>query len=360
MIVYIDKTAPTIKANMYKCNSSHNKTGSALTATKELTGGSGTLNLWKDVKSSMANTLVDGWNNRANYPYGVCYELKLSDAAGIKNVMEGWNASGITSSGNSNFKTITGDQAKSYSRPTSATYNTYVSGDGVRYTKVEVTDEAYNKTTINLIVAIDKTAPTCKLKETKNGTEGVDGMYKCTGDSMSGCSTTNGGGEFSGLKNSATKTVKDKAGNEGTCRIVIEAYTFPNTGTCGDCSSCTSSAHREQRSFRPTGCTETQTQTGKACRAAYGPGEVTGNYCEHLKDFCKWVSNCVDDACTTDKGVCYTLQDVTYSTEVEVDCPAETYWEDVTDNPGCITVSCSPCTYRGWKLSKENSSPTYE
>ena len=127
-------------------------------------------------------------------------------------------------------------------------------GDWSNLSPGTVSDNAGNSTVCpaNQTVRIDKTKPTCESsKSNTNSTSGVTATFTCKDTGGSGvvsCTSTK-----TGLKQSGSYTIKDKAGNSGTCSVTVSSKTqytkrscniyYANEGVCGcylynSCNAC--------------------------------------------------------------------------------------------------------------------------
>lgn len=156
----LDNTLPTITAKAYKCNSSSTKTGPVL-ATKTVTGAEAESDRILDLTSITNN--VNGWANKENYPYGICFDFELSDNYSLKKYIWEWNAAGLTENAHG-YKEFDPDRMTEpqevYSvETTSAVVAKKLSDDGHRYARFTVKDYAGNKTTLYINLKLDKTLP---------------------------------------------------------------------------------------------------------------------------------------------------------------------------------------------------------
>ncbi len=155
VVTHIDKTPPTIKVNVFKCNTNKN------VGTFEITGGT------KTVNGSDLTDSVNGWLNKDKYPDGVCFEFTTTDGSAIKKVTWSWNktnlkknASGYTTlDGNDSPKTIEKDTT-GIDTITKIDDNHSLTADGHRYAKYEAIDGANNKSTIIFDLPMDRVNPT--------------------------------------------------------------------------------------------------------------------------------------------------------------------------------------------------------
>jgi len=162
VVKFIDKSAPTVKVNVYKCDSSYNGTGSVL---KSYTASGNTV----EVKSSDLTGNVNGWLNKANYPHGVCFAFNVEDASSLKSKSWKWNNTGIKKNA-SNYTTLNGGSSEEtfttddgYNLTTKKVYTHSLSGDGHRYGEFVIKDGIGNTSTIKFNILIDKTSPTAQV-----------------------------------------------------------------------------------------------------------------------------------------------------------------------------------------------------
>lgn len=249
-IIKLDRTAPNVTVNAYKCNSSLKLYGS-----KVGSANSGTLG------SSSLTGDYDGWLNKDNYPYGVCFEFVVTDNQAIKSKSWSWNKGGYTKN-QTGYTTLDGDKSpssetfdvsKTSGFTTSEKFTHSLSGQGHRYAAFTIKDGAGNSKTVKVSMLIDKTSPTCSVtakksvsktnqtKGTKNYTSGdwsnVAKVYTsptCTDSGTSGCASNKFKVKVTGAATAGTFTttergvqaektsyhdwtIYDKAGNSTTC-----------------------------------------------------------------------------------------------------------------------------------------------
>ena len=115
-------------------------------------------------ENDLAN--ANGWLNKAWYPYGINYNVDISDNSGIKKVTWSTNQAGLTS-GSSNIKKLTASSSYTPSSHSSNftnnnknfNYEWGIGKDGVRYATIVAEDNNGNKTNVELNAKIDHTSP---------------------------------------------------------------------------------------------------------------------------------------------------------------------------------------------------------
>ncbi len=158
IITFIDKTPPTVEVVAYKCGDS-TKTS---VKTISVTGGVETM------KSGDLTDNYDEWLNKKNYPEGVCFDFKVTDAAAIKRITWSWNranhkknASGYTTLDGSNSPDRTSYEYKDFKNLTNTVKVTHhFENDGHRYGVFVAEDGIGNQTKIKLDMLLDRVAPT--------------------------------------------------------------------------------------------------------------------------------------------------------------------------------------------------------
>lgn len=168
--VMIDTTVPTLTVTMYKRTSTGGKEGSAL-CTKTANSTDNTVSL-----SGCSATKVNGWYNKANYPYGVYFAISASDTGGSGVGTKKWNYNNGGFPKDTGGNDYTKDTDNSKYDASKRTYNTeikaasdnsaYLSGDGYRLARYTLYDNAGNYSYVNITVPIDKTAPTISCNST--------------------------------------------------------------------------------------------------------------------------------------------------------------------------------------------------
>ncbi len=171
------------------------------------------------------------WLNYNNFPYGVYYEITVSDNIHIDKGQWLYNNSDIYNENDSNLSTMNIGSFKTFTTDDNIA-NVYLSSEGLRRARYEVTDKAGNKTVIQIEANIDRTNPICTIAKdssTVGKTSGVTINITCT-DNQSGCSPSNTL-RYTGCKATATYNVLDVANNMGGCSVTIVS------GNC-NCSNC--------------------------------------------------------------------------------------------------------------------------
>ena len=148
----IDSIPPSITANVYKCDSSYNKTGDIIIS-KTNSGEETTFDL-KDM--SLA---VNEWATFKNFANGVCFEFEISDNVGLKTSTWEWNSMSQRAPAKKEFDESR-RSTKNYSGETSAVVYKSITGEGERYARISAKDPAGNKTSIMIRVGYDITPPT--------------------------------------------------------------------------------------------------------------------------------------------------------------------------------------------------------
>ena len=101
---------------------------------------------------------------------------------------------------------------------------------------ITIKDKAKNENTCTYNVYVDKNSPTCTTNKTKTkDKDGVDGTINCSDTGGSGCDSSNNN-TFSNKKKNTTFTVKDVAGNTGTCTVKVTSYSENRYRTAKSCS----------------------------------------------------------------------------------------------------------------------------
>ena len=186
----IDNTPPTIKTEVYKCDSAGIKTGSVL-LTKEVTQGTEEV---IDLSSITGNR--NGWLASKEYGNGVCFEFIISDNHSLKSSkleqnteMQKANTQGYKEfNDNKVWKSDTYDASLN-----NITVSKKIIENGHRYLKFTVKDYAGNKTAINIDVKIDTTGPS---KPTINNPYENKWINKNVALTLSSSDALNGMGEY--------------------------------------------------------------------------------------------------------------------------------------------------------------------
>jgi len=141
---------------------------------------------------------------------------------------------------------------------------------------------------------VDKSKPSCSTSKTSTGTTiGVGGTISCS-DSGSGCSTSNQT-SFSGLKSSATYTVKDKVGNSSTCSVTVTPQDQYRYKTCAAYTTNGTVCGYETKSYQiliEPGCVQSAQYTTymKACAC----GTSNQSTCQYYN-----AKSCVSAGCSS-------------------------------------------------------------
>ncbi len=166
---YIDRTKPTIKVTAYKCDANLNATGSSV--------GTTTISSDSTWTSSSLSGNANGWLNKANYPYGVCFVFDVSDGQAIKSADWKWNQSGYkknqsgytTLDGGSMSKTYNEGVYKTSEYKKTDSIRHSLSAEGHRRAALTVKDGRGNTTTLTVDMKIDRTPPACPSVVAKSG-----------------------------------------------------------------------------------------------------------------------------------------------------------------------------------------------
>ena len=164
----------------------------------------------------------------------------------------------------------------------------------------------------------DASLPTCTTSKSNTGsTDGVTVSITCS-DVGSGCSSSNTL-SYTGVKESATYTVKDNAGNQGSCDVSVSSQSQKRTRTCSAYNTCQNSAcgNCPYCSAGSYACVDSNgdTWSGSSTMCIYG-----------VPCTCVWnCSNYADRDCTCANAA----------------CGCETY----SDWSGWTNDSCSPDDY---------------
>lgn len=258
-IIKLDHTAPTIRVRTYK-ESGGGKTGSVL------------------VDKTNANTEIKTWKN-----YGYYFDIDVTESlSGLKSQKWEWNQSGK----NTLNTTLNGSGSPSLSGGDKT-----LTGNGIRYGKITMTDNVGHTRSVTVLVYIDTVKPT--ITWSISGETVSSGIYKSgavvtakCNVGLSGLSSitikddTNDTGSSAGTN--ARKVTLGSAGNPrkvtATCKNGA-AVSVSNTkeykikvygknkscgaATCTDkrCGCATTTCTKYKRSYTQCGC-ETWTKTG--------------------------------------------------------------------------------------------------
>ena len=238
--VHHDWTAPTLTVTAHK----RTEGGGAGAQT-----GSATAN--DANKTVTLNTYTgnhNGWLNYANYRYGVYYEIVVTDNIHVNRGQWYYNSSGIYNANSSNLNKMTAGASKVFTPEDNKT-SVYLSSEGRRRGKYELTDMAGNKVTVNIVADMDRSAPYCSTSKSNTYTEeGVTVNMTC-GDGESGVHCPCGFNETtatcvaeSGVKASKFYSISDTAGNGGGCSVAVSVQVQTRTSSCNTYNSCANSA----------------------------------------------------------------------------------------------------------------------
>lgn len=291
--IKVDKVAPGLTVEVYKRASdtdgnysTANTTGSRLGTADGGTSGTPLLD------NTVLSGQVGGWLNKANFPYGVRYRIYQNDnLSGVKTIAWRYNDTGLTTS-SSNYKSLPDTPQASYS-PGSAIYVSF-SGQGARWGKVTVEDNAGNKSFLYVNPKIDRAAPSVPTSvvryDSSSGSTRSNGDTSWTGktlwwgsfsstDNLAGVDhyeySTNCSGSKSNNLNSSytysnTTNYKfcirgvDKAGNIGSWSgatyikvdktpptLTVKAYKCDSSGNAGTLVKTTSGGYNTDNNYTP-------------------------------------------------------------------------------------------------------------
>ena len=226
--VHLDRKKPTVIINAYKRNSNGTPGVNVGTVKADHNTPNVTLNRYDYGYGS------SGWLNLINYPYGIYYEIIVSDEISLYKGTWSENASGLTSSSSNINKFVKTDSRIYTSQNNKASYA--LVDDGFRKAKFVFSDKASNSVTVNIVAPIDRIGPTVTAaKSNLNTEEGVTVTVSCR-DSISGCQ------DNSIVYPKTTTTQKyyalDNAGNSNNSdsapSIVVSSYPcHPTERECG-------------------------------------------------------------------------------------------------------------------------------
>ena len=227
----IDKTTPKIVIKIYKANSS-GKIGKNDKPIYTYDKPVSTTAVTYTIPQEKNNT----WLNKNNFPYGVYVEVTVSDPLSklqkytwyqnVKNQKE--NAT-LTPNQKVEEKTWTYNQSGN----NSYTKGINITDDGVRIEKIQVWDQSGNSSIYNLILKIDRTAPTCKISgDGKWNPDGANIHTTCTEtktiSTMNACPHTNN----HKVKNNVRYSISDVAGNSSSCTYKVGKATHYTKAAC--------------------------------------------------------------------------------------------------------------------------------
>ena len=186
-----------------------------------------------------------GWMGKASLPNGMEYVAEPVDNIKLAQGRWYYNSGGIYSLSSPDLNKFTAGAPKNFNGTPSNVSITFTAA-GLRRGKYTLTDAAGNSITVNIVVNIDYTNPSCSASKTGGigSTSGVTVGISCT-DGQSGCSSSNQL-SYGGQKSSTSYTVHDVAGNAGSCGITITSYNchcsdcYYGENTCAyGCDTCT-------------------------------------------------------------------------------------------------------------------------
>ena len=237
------------------------------------------------------------WTNK-----GVKFNITLSDNEGVTSAQRRYNSSGLQD-GASNINTYGNWEAVTLnSGGTGITNRNNITYEGSRKLQYEFSDAAGNKTSFTIVVKIDKTSPTCKLKINGSNvvfdTKSDNSKYVADSSISYGLSNSN-----SATYNSTSslalgvKTyygfVKDSAGNTGSCSLDVKNTTITQT---------TKKCNRSHNGY---------TKTTKKCNSSFNGYTKTSKTCNSsTSPYYSGLCNCVKK----DGGsMQYSVTNTTYS-----------------------------------------------
>ena len=280
--VKLDLESPVISIDAYKRKENGEKEGSSILngATKTTQG---TTNDTVQITASQYNNLVGVYMNKEKYPYGVVYEVTLTDNLSLSSLTWKTNVKNLKAD-SSNFTSVGSNNDDAYSNTTSCLNKkscTLLVGflrEGQRYGELVATDKAGNTATYKIYANVDRTPPavptvTYKLDGTNtNYTQGTWATKKVqsnlTGgntDAISGWQhyqysykKQNGGTSASPTWAAATTgniaaTTGYKVADEGTHKLQ-----YRSCDKAGNCSAYSTEHTIKIDTIKPT-CTVTKT-----------------------------------------------------------------------------------------------------
>ncbi len=251
---YIDHTKPKINVVAYKCKNVDGK----LVADKSQKVGS------KEISSDYTWYSTDfdhdyaGWLNNNNYPNGICFEFEFSDNLALGSRTWSWNkvgqkkdASGYTNQNGDGSPSQKLDINKTIYKTDEFikkdTYSSSLSGQGHRYAKLEVKDEAGNSTTLTIDTKIDTGLPSCGTAtgSSTTWTKSDRTIKQACSDTMSQCVKSSYDKTYSSSTLNDTITIADNAGNTRSCSYNV--YVDKAKPTCGDVSGDSTTWTKDNR-----------------------------------------------------------------------------------------------------------------
>lgn len=195
--VNVDKKTPTIKlTGAYVATSTGQKSGSNMFKQGTLTIDDNTVGANGVIKVDQFNNLVNTWMNNANYPYGVVFEIEMSDNLHMDEWSWKTNPPGLTTTTGSAYTNYS--ERNEYIKKISNTSGTTNCGkltekiligfkdEGMRSGELTLRDAANNKVTLIISANLDRTAP---AKPTVSYKKSVSGSKYTPGTSVSNWST---------------------------------------------------------------------------------------------------------------------------------------------------------------------------
>ena len=147
----VDKTAPKVTLTAYKRDKSTKKNGAKMASV---------------TAQGTTETLNTGWANKTTG--GINFDVKITDNDKIKNIKFVYNKPNLAYNKSPKY-------TEGGNRTIKNTDSFYLDGDGYRQGQYVVTDEAGNKTTININAPIDKVTPTLTITAYKRKTNKANG-----------------------------------------------------------------------------------------------------------------------------------------------------------------------------------------
>ncbi len=250
--VMIDKKSPTITLKAYKRKSDGTKESTSF-ASKTLNGKQQSP---LTTSYDLSQEVTTGWYNKSQYPHGVYLEVEVSDDVEIDTYKSVINAANQKTSTTEDENLVNIIESKTDIGKTSASYKISVSEDGYRTLAVSTTDLAGNISRMNIILPMDRVAPTTPsvglYKWQNNSTEPTSESSLATytpetwSDKNVYTKATNSTDSISGFSKyiytttGATENVTEKAGQ--TRNIKAEGESTIKYAACdvaGNCSTFT-------------------------------------------------------------------------------------------------------------------------
>lgn len=205
--VYVDKTKPKLTYTIYKTKSDGTKGTKLISNTID---SDTTLNL----DSSILSDTYNNWLNYSNYRYGLyvvvsAVDPTINDAmSGIKSLEWTLNDTGYTSTSDNGYKNKkTSGKADNSSGSEKASVEYKISGDGLRYSTITVSDVATNKVTLTITASMDTSRPTLEAIAYKRDSSG-----NATGASVGSAKSTGGTASLVSYKNTGNNGWLNKNG----------------------------------------------------------------------------------------------------------------------------------------------------